>query len=165
MMIRYHHIVLVGITCLCAVNCDVINIFDLIPPSHGCKANTVKFSDTTTGEPIVGATVEWAPANDTDLAQQSADQHLDQHGEIIGITNEYGIIAYPICGWFIYADAAFNADYNKHLLRIHVGDQVHTVYPYEFPEFVNDAITARWVETISSWSSWERLVQELNEFP
>jgi hypothetical protein len=168
-MRRYFNILTLGAASLILLGCNVLNVFDFLPTWHTCWAVTLQVTDATSDAPIVGALVEWAPANESDLTGHSADEHLDEFGEIIGITSEHGIIAYPLCGVsdpISFVESELVPDYEVVLLRIHIGSESHTLYPYTPPDFfANDAIRVRWGATVKSWRSWEDLVREVNEFP
>ena len=123
------HTLLVGSLCLLLCGCDTFNIFMLIPEYDNCGTCTREFTYVTTGEPVVDATVVWAPADAVDLDGRSEDDYLDEFGVPIGSTDELGRIAFPWCERVDPIDFV-NADvepaYEMYLLRVNTDGHVRT---------------------------------------
>lgn len=86
-----------------------------------CCGRSLSFVDKETGEPIVGASIEWAATTTAELAERSPEEFLDESSVDIGATDDSGELWVPVCGRALatsFNTFIFNTEGNLLLLRL-----------------------------------------------
>ena len=86
-----------------------------------CCGRSLSFVDKETGDPIVGACVEWTATTTAELGERSPGEFLDESSVVIGATDDAGELSVPVCGQAFatsFSTFVFNTEGTLLLLRL-----------------------------------------------